>query len=159
MNYFPFDPSPVIAARALDDKRLRRIFAESVMVMSVLRQDGVYNKRLPVPPRLRQWLEQETARVWFMAWTRALYDACQERFDIGHWVSADKYYQVGMTSCFAPPPQFINLACSKAKGLDYTHIQDVSLAYRLYVDYQWRNLDKRKPTWTAHGPPSWYTGE
>mgnify|MGYP007083452615 CR=1 FL=1 len=42
---------------------------------------------------------------------------------------------------------FPNCARSKEKGIDYSHVDDVHLAYRLYLTDRWA-ADKRKPEWS-----------
>ena len=42
---------------------------------------------------------------------------------------------------------FANCAKSKDKGLDYSMVNDIHLAYRLYLKARW-DLDIRKPEWT-----------
>jgi hypothetical protein len=33
------------------------------------------------------------------------------------------------------------------KGIDYTHMEDVFIAYQLYLNDRWNN-DKKEPIWT-----------
>lgn len=169
MNYFPFDPDPLLSARALDDKRLRRVFQEAVMVSAeyqrarIPERENPYPKKMPMPQALMDWLLRDTSRaLWFSAWTHALLQCNIERFGcgVGQWQATEKYLRLSirtraLDSGVTIPPSFVNLARSQAKGLDYTHIEDVHVAYRQYVAHQWRIVDKRAVVWTEHGAPSW----
>jgi len=42
---------------------------------------------------------------------------------------------------------FSNNARNLTKGVDFTHENDVTLAYRLYLSERWES-DKRKPKWS-----------
>ena len=124
-----------------------------------------YPLKMPMPKALLNWLLQNRLNhVWFGAWTHALYVCCIERFGCGvaQWQAAQKYSALalrGNTAYFeGPAVQFINLARSSKKNLDCTHIEDVHMAYRTYVAYQWLNVDARPATWTVHGSPEWFKG-
>ena len=42
--------------------------------------------------------------------------------------------------------EFANCAANDSKGVNYKHIKDVTLAYKLYLNDRWEN-DKIEPTW------------
>ena len=42
---------------------------------------------------------------------------------------------------------FANCAARQDISISYKHLQDVTLAYKLYLADRWE-LDKREPTWT-----------
>ena len=42
---------------------------------------------------------------------------------------------------------FSNCARSKEKGIDYTGVDDIYLAYKLYLNDRW-DQDKREPAWS-----------
>lgn len=167
MNYFPFDPSPRRSAIALDDKRLPRVFHESVMVLSKIQylqtgEAGPYSPRVPVPAALIEWA-QDDGLEWFAMWTREMLVALNERFGAArvcgyraysaYWRLQDRYRE---TRKFDPrPSSFPNLARAQIKGLDYSDWDDTHAAYREYIRVQWNGLDKRPNIWTTHGPPDW----
>jgi hypothetical protein len=162
VNYFPFDPDPYQSAIALDDKRLRRIFTEAVQTLSVLQfvttgVKGPYSKDTPIPPKLMQWLtaDHENA-LWFAAWTTAMLLVLEQRFGlrVQDYVAVRKFATLRtLWRQEAPRPKtFVNLACSKEKGLDYTALKDTHLAYQRYVAHQ---LKQRPAVWTVHGAPPW----
>lgn len=170
MNYFPFDPDPLESAMALDDKRLRRVFSEAVMTLAECQRVlfpgalNPYPKKMPMPPKLMQWVLNTENSAWFGAWTQALFICVTERWSGGakEWQSVVKYQQLLIRTekwrCPAPPA-FVNLACSKEKGLDYTHIADTHLAYKMYLTEQWLRHDVRPVIWSVHGRPDWFKGE
>jgi len=61
-------------------------------------------------------------------------------------------------SMWHPETPFLNMARSTAKDLDYSHMPDVHAAYREYVSFQWKHLDKRPCVWTRRISPSFYAG-
>lgn len=164
MNYFPFDPDPYKSAVALDDKRLRRIFQEAVMTQAEVKRirfpdaPNPYPKKMPMPKALMDWiLGDEENHMWFEKWVAALLQCCLERWGrsrVYDWGAFDKY-ALPSDLRGAAPKQFVNLARSAAKGLDYTDIKDTHEAYREYVAYQWALVDKIPPVWTLHKPPVW----
>ena len=171
MNYFPFYPCPVASAKALDDKRLRRVFQEACMMRSnvqlALGESGPY-KKVPLPNALQDWLglrdnleepNAVKARQWIYDWTHHLAVECLYRFDgASSRETMDRFCALAVktTRDDIAGLAFVNLARSAAKGLDYTHIDDVHLAYRTYVAEQWANHDTRPVTWTRGSPPVWY---
>ncbi len=42
---------------------------------------------------------------------------------------------------------FVNCARNQSKGVDYKHLTDVPLAYKLYLSERWET-DKMEPVWT-----------
>lgn len=172
MNYFPFYADPLLSAQFLDDRRLRRCFQEAVMTLAEVQREwqpllsNPYPLSMPMPPKLMAWLLEGAQErlsnnlVWFMRWTHALLITNVRRFGndkVDDWVATVKYYALWLRAwtCEQPdalPRNFINLACSKAKGLDFTHIPDTHEAYRAYVRFQWDNTDKYAPKFTPEIP-------
>jgi hypothetical protein len=50
--------------------------------------------------------------------------------------------------------RFHNGARHMGLGIDYTHIENVQEAYRLYLNHRWPG-DKRAPKWTKRRRPTW----
>lgn len=167
MNYFPFFADPTLSAVCLDDKRLRRVMAESVTVLSAMQYDltqvlGPYAAHVPIPRELKNWLATNNkALMWFSHWTRALIQECEYRFGVERvqnyvavqkWARLSDYLRTGVAS---PPAlmQFINLARSKAKGLDFTDMPSAHEAYRAYVAHQWDHMDVHPPKWSRRARP------
>ena len=63
VNVFPFDPCPMKSAQALDDKRLWRVFIETVMMESCI-TGGKYS-RIIIHKRLREPLRKTRAERTF----------------------------------------------------------------------------------------------
>ena len=168
MNYFPFYADPERSALALDDKRITRVFAESVMVLSKLQfkltgDFGPYSPRATVPRVLFDWLmEHEPGRLWFIKWVRELLDECGWRFGVQHvlqYSSTRKWAVLHDQFRDAVVPDdidFVNMARAAIKSLDYTHYTDVHEAYRDYVAFQWIHRDKRPCIWTDRTAPEFF---
>jgi hypothetical protein len=168
MNYFPFYHDTVASARALDDKRITRVFAESVMVLSKLQfrltgELGPYSPRTTMPRVLFDWLvEHEPGRLWFIQWVRDLLDECGWRFGVSHvlqYSSTRKWAVLLPEFREATVPvdvNFLNMARAAVKGLDYSHRVNVHAAYRDYVAYQWVHIDKRPCVWTDRAAPDFF---
>jgi len=45
---------------------------------------------------------------------------------------------------------FVNCTRNIEQGIDYRHLTDVPLAYKMYLNDRWEN-DKRAPTWYRQG--------
>lgn len=167
MNYFPFYADPVLSAQCLDDKRLPRIFSETVMTLSRLQFEmtgieGPYSSRMPIPLALLNWLRGTTARHWFVAWAAAVRDECIYRFGeerVRSYLCERKRKELFPYLCNDAPPAsvaFLNMARSTDKGLDFTHMPDVHEAYRAYIAHQWTYVDKRAPAWSGRPAPDFY---
>lgn len=165
MNYFPFYACPIRSAQALDDKRLTRVFSESVFVLSwvqtlqhSLGPHGGVNPRCPA--QLLEWITDPQNTSWYVRWVAAMREELVHRFgythtarysSTQHWRALAAPYRLRAERA---PHTFLNAARSKAKGLDYTHITDVHAAYRLYMAYQWAHVDKRPCVWTCRSKPA-----
>lgn len=171
MNYFPFYADPVKSAQCLDDKRITRVFAESVYVQSwyqtkMLGIEGPYGYNNPrCPKTLWSWLTDDPAHTeWHARWVRALLAECVHRNSadrVRQYSSYAKWSKLHIWLQSSPneelkPVAFVNMARATVKDLDYTHYEDVHEAYRDYIAYQWLNLDVRPCRWTNREPPEFY---
>lgn len=171
MNIFPLYASAKLSARALDDRRLRRVFQEAVMIQSNVQRltkgDGPY-RMVPLPNAMQDWLglkpelykgaNAQMARQWVYDWMHELAIECEFRFDTSGWLTMTRYACTATRAMRIPCDglKFCNMARSAAKGLDYTHMEDVHEAYRKYVAFQWRHVDSVAPVWTGRERPLWF---
>lgn len=91
---------------------------------------------------------------WAINYAFCLFFEFQRRFGTKTHKSIDKLFNLMDITDFSFLPEngqmtdFANCARAEKLGIDYTHMDDVHSAYRLYLYDRWCN-DKRKPTWSA----------
>lgn len=164
MNIFAPHRSPRNCAKALDDVRLRKMVLETAQILCTVLNEMAGKKVTPYSSthkgnRLVKWAE--TPRNWIWLW------------DLGMELGREYHYRFGkMHASFlviqavidaAPkewprrdywPKSWVNATTNQKLGLDYTHIKNTRKAYRKYLRKRWK-LDKKPPTWTRRGAPSW----
>lgn len=157
MNIFITDPCPVQSAKNLDDKRVIKMIAESVQLLSTaLFYHGVDASLLPVKPThpnhpVNVWLRSTRENYrWLLRHTVALMHEKRRRFPANKphiYERHIKFFRrMAVTlPAFALTP-FANAAANKSLGVDYTHIDSVFTAYQLYLADRW-DTDKKPPTW------------
>lgn len=162
MNIFFLSNYPREAAKALDDKRLRRQMQEAThLLCSWLAWQGDTNvpwKPCPMPNTIKDWLQSTQSVVWlnrlcfemrnelmcrFGAMIEyykqvQVYDEIKERLPVGRIVGT----------------QLFNHTRSLVQGLDFTSEKSPVIAYRRYIDAKWA-LDVNRPVWTNRRPPTW----
>lgn len=171
MNVFAVDPSPMLCARALDDKRLRKMLLETAQLMCTALNEmagmkiSPYNSTHPNHP-LSIWARDPAGRNlhWLLLLGEAYTEECIQRF--AKFYEASKvigwmrlWYDTNR-ACYNQDPtsypiNWYNAASHSGKDISFKHIADTHLAYRLYLNARWRT-DVRAPQWTMRGPPSWY---
>jgi hypothetical protein len=172
MNIFVTDPNPYVSAASLDDARVVKMVLESVqMICTYAHLEG---HTVPYKPThqnngLIRWLQNDKNNFyWLMAHAYGLASEYRERYKRTH-ASEDVLWDLCTIYGYekGTPIAFLNKAKSLEHDMDYTHIQDVFTAYRLYLDARWNkairdhalNPRKRLPKWTGVKPPDWYTVE
>lgn len=162
MNIFVPSPSPVLSAEALDDVRLRKMNIETAqMLCTALRLRHGYNdvpyKNTHANHPLVKWLLSSNGNIqWLYKNGVALFSENKFRSGKEHASGLVTLSLAPLISSLEPEPlqPFVNCARNKSLGIDYTDIEDVHEAYRLYMSERWLN-DKRMPLWTRRGPPDW----
>lgn len=86
--------------------------------------------------------------MWLLRHAEALFTEKRERFGSVHMY--EDYLpmlqaQTGLIPAGGRTP-FANCAANASLGISFKHVQDVRLAYRLYLDERWK-LDKLPPRW------------
>jgi len=140
MNLFVQSPDPYISAAMLDNKRVVKMTVETVQLLSTaMHLNGAtttpYKPTHPHHP-VTLWCARSRGNyLWALEHLRGLASEYTRR-----------YGKIHKSSLYIPEVQegalwipdgvlqpFVNCARNKDKGVDFTHIQDVHLAYRLYL--------------------------
>jgi len=157
MNIFVTSENPKKAAQYLDDKRVIKMCAESVQLLSTaLYHHGVPLEQLPVKPTHTNHPANVWARStrqnynWLLRHTIALFNEKRKRYpDRPHHVY-ERYIKFLRDNAHRLPSfkrtNFANCAANKSLGVDYKNLENVTLAYQLYLNDRW-DTDKRSPTW------------
>lgn len=162
MNIFASSECPIQSALWLDDKRKNKMILESCQIMSsvVRRHDPdttlmVYHQTHIHHP-CTIWAGDSRANfLWLYRHCGAL---ILQKF--GPHKSArlmpifKQYIEDGLFPCETATP-FSNSARNQSVGVDYSHVEDVHYAYKLYLNERWYN-DKRQPTWSWGEKPWWF---
>lgn len=162
MNIFAPDPCPIISAQSLDDVRLRKMNIETAQLLcTALRMRYGFNdvpyKNSHIHHPLVHWLLRSSGNIrWLFHHGIALYD--ENRFRSGKQHKSG-LVTMGLVSYIVQLPEeemtpMPNCARNKSLGIDFTHIENLNEAYRLYLAARWPG-DKRPPIWTKRGAPAW----
>lgn len=167
MNIFAVSREPHECAKYLDDKRLNKMLLETMQILSTalyIRNDAL-DIRKTYPFLYKPTHKHHPCVKWASAnyqnwhWLMRLgYHYMlerQKRFpDRDH-----KCYKVAQSMLNIPYGKmlpyaneispFQNSARNAELGIDFSHIDDVCLAYRMYLDARWQT-DKVKPVWTEY---------
>jgi len=162
MNIFVTDIDPVKSAQALDDKRVIKMVLESAqMLCTALHLNGAshlakYKKTHQNHPS-NVWVRETRSNYeWLLNHFKALCDEYTLRCNKVHatyhlydnLVAGLQYIPIGPLTTIA------NCAARKDLGIDYKHVGDVHLAYKLYLMKRW-SLDAKPPRWRGR-IPDWY---
>lgn len=155
MNIFVTDKCPIKSAKFLDDKRVVKMCSESVQILStVLHLKGVENT--PVKPThsghpVVKWaLATQQNYKWLLRHTVALMHEKRRRYPNNKPHLYEQHIKYLRDNAKVLPKfmltKFENCAANKDLGISYKHINDVTLAYQLYLNDRW-DTDKKQPTW------------
>jgi len=152
MNIFAFTECPNISARLIDDKRCIKMVLETAQMLStaINFHGGVAPyKSTHVNHPCNVWTRKTRGNyLWLLDYFMAISQEYTRRYGKVHKCAqylADfelgaAIIPVGMQTAF------VNCARNNEKGVDYTHINDVHLAYQMYMDERFAT-DIRPPTW------------
>lgn len=153
MNIFVTSSCPIKSAHYLDDKRKVKMALESTqMLCTALNVNGVKTPyktgHLNHPCTIWARASQQN---WLWLWQHAM-ELCHEYRRIYGKEHACVKVLNEIKNQYKVLPDvgqtpFANCARSKERGIDFTTEQDVSIAYKLYLNERWDN-DKREPTWS-----------
>jgi hypothetical protein len=159
MQVFASSSDPTLCAQWLDDKRVNKMITESAQIIcTVLRTDGI--KNLPFKSThehhpVTKWAGSSGANLWWLLRHHfALHAEWSHRFGKLH-ASGLSEEQTASVRITKEPQTFLNAAKSTIREVDFTWVEDVHQAYRLYLTARWLR-DTLQPKWTKRSAPGWY---
>lgn len=155
MNIFASSNCPIESAKFLDDKRCQKMVLESAQLLSTaLRVNGYKNNDVYKIAHLNhpssRWTRATQGNYkWLLEHFRALCNEYNRRTGKTH--ASSKLLPIFEANVSLIPEgermPFSNNARNLTKGVDFTHISEVTLAYQLYLSQRWES-DKREPKWS-----------
>jgi len=153
MNIFVTSSCPVESAKYLDNKRKIKMALESTqMLATALNVSGgntpYRTAHLNHPCSI--WARESRQNWnWLYDHGMALCSEYKRIYNREHACVKVLLHMKDQVDCLPDVglTPFVNCARSKEKGLDYTMVNDIHLAYREYLASRWEG-DKRKPEWT-----------
>ena len=156
MNIFATYKCPIKSAQALDDKRRVKMILECAQLLSTaVRLNGGNSKVLYKITHKNHpcsvWVRQNRSNYkWVLTHMLTLCELYTEKTGKTH--ASEKLIPELMKSINYLPEGdfygFVNCAANKGLGISFKHIEDVCLAYRLYLAQRWKD-DFRTPTWSG----------
>lgn len=161
MNIFATDISPRKSAEDLDNKRVIKMILECAqMLCTALHQNGgsayAKYKTTHINHPSNVWARTTRSNYeWLLDHMKALCSEYTRRYNKKHNCESmltdltfgARYIPAG------PLTPFANCAARKDMGLDFKHVADVHLAYKLYLIRRWAS-DSKIPTWP--NLPNWF---
>ena len=161
MNIFISDVDPIKSAINLDDKRVNKMILESAQMLctalhlnnaSHLAKYRITHANHPS----NIWVREGRANYnWLLQHMKALADEYTYRTGKTHKTYRDLYEDLVKGSELIPDKPltpFANCAARQDMGINYKHLEDVPMAYRLYLVDRWER-DKLVPKWTNRSRP------
>jgi len=155
MNIFVTDPSPIISARNLDDKRIIKMIAESCQILcTALHCKGLSDvpvRATHVNHPVSVWARSTRQNyLWLLDHFMALCEEKRKRYPNNRPHEYEKHYQYLLYNAKYIPSltqtKFVNCAQNASLNVSYKHVEDTATAYQLYLSDRWET-DKRAPTW------------
>ena len=154
MNIFVSDECPKKSAEFLDNKRVNKMCLESCQLLSTALRVCGYTSNdiykisyINHPSSIWTRTTQGNYR-WLLAHFKALCEEYTRRTGKTH--ASSKLLPVFEANVHLIPAgelmPFSNNARNLTKGVDFTHIEDVTIAYQLYLSSRWET-DVREPVW------------
>jgi hypothetical protein len=168
MNIFASDKSPIISAQNLDDKRVGKLIIETAQMLCNAAE--FFNIEIHAPYTLSKSHKNHPCALWThknkqnFIWLIEHYVALSSEWEYrrGKVHGASRFVQefakirarLIQENSFGEVSIFVNAARNTAKQLDFRCVDNVNLAYRLYLSERWKT-DIRKPVWTNRQKPEW----
>lgn len=155
MNIFVTDPDPVKSAQYLDDVRVNKMILESAQMLSTAcRLHGFNDEQLYKVAHQNHpatiWTRTSRENyMWLYNHYIALGKEKIQRTGKSHKSYDEKKDILLQGAQYIPSLEltpFANCASRQEFGISYKHLDDVHLAYQLYLNDRW-DKDKREPTW------------
>lgn len=169
MNIFAYDPDPKTCSMWIDDVRRNKMITEHGQMLTAVfdyRKPNWFKqhraRRINYPGSVQAhpctlWLKQSWANVrWLVALNQNYIDMWHGPHKSSR-IMAPAYEAIEKFGVDDEQTPFANCARSVSLGLDFTDLDDVCQAYKLYHIQRWRT-DKRPPQWRTGHRPSWYGG-
>ena len=155
MNLFVTSKCPIESAEFLDDNRANKMLLETAQLLATaIRLHGgqatykVTHKNHPVTI----WVRQTQGNYkWALNHFKALCKRFRRRGKVHKCEQYLEEFEQGLQ--YIPKgkrTKFANCAARQDMNISYKHINDVHLAYQLYLNDRW-DTDKREPTWDTKG--------
>ena len=161
MNIFISDIDPKKSAMNLDDKRVIKMILESAQMLctalhlnnaSHLAKYKTTHKNHPS----NVWVRENKANYnWLLQHMEALSHEYTYRTGKVHKTYRELYQDLVAGEVYLPEGNlttFANCAARQDMGISYKHLEDVPMAYRLYLIDRWEH-DKLVPKWTNRSKP------
>lgn len=155
MNIFATSECPIQSAKFLDDKRCNKMTLESAQLLSTaLRVCGYKDSDIYKIAHLNHpssiWTRTTQGNyLWLLAHFKALCEEYTRRTGKTH--ASSKLLPVFEANVHLIPTgermPFSNNARNLTKGVDFTHVEDVTIAYQLYLSSRWET-DVHEPMWS-----------
>jgi hypothetical protein len=152
MNIFFTDSSPYNSARNLDTIRVNKMILESAQLLSTainLSGGKATYKTTHANHPASIWCRQTRSNYMWL-YRHFLGLMAQYKIRRGKTHACHKLIKELKEGVIYIPEGDLtkhpNCTRNKEKGIDYTHMDDVELAYHLYLSDRW-DTDKREPTW------------
>jgi hypothetical protein len=164
MNIFVTDKCPILCAKALDDKRLIKMVLETAQLLSssIFLYSQVPNQNIYKPTHMKHpctiWASETKSNwEWLLEHLIGLSDEYSFRYNKIHKTSNLIPYlkELKFHIKDGPLTKFANCTRSEVMNIDFRNMEDVHLAYKIYLSHKWK-MDKLKPKWTNSLKPDWY---
>lgn len=152
MNIFATSKCPVKSAKYLDDKRVVKMCLESAQMLATAA--AYHGGAVTYKPTHKNhpctvWAGQSRKNyLWLHSHFCALLSEYTSRYGKVHGCAKYKYelFQAAKAVPDGNITKFANCAANASVGVSYKHVEDVHMAYKLYLSDRWET-DKRVPTW------------
>lgn len=159
MNVFATDKCPIKSAKFLDDARVNKMVLETAQILStVVRGLGINDSRLYKSTHSHHPVVKWTGSTlgnfkWLIEHFRALSEEKIARTGKEHSTAirfqyGEVFTQLVQDSTLSGNLEgFVNCAANNIVGVSYKHLENTTLAYKLYLKDRWKT-DKREPKWS-----------
>ena len=161
MNLFAFDDDPWQSALWLDDVRKNKMILEAAQMLSTAIRFNDPFTELPVYKSAyvshpcTKWVRASRENfAWCLSWMDAL--GKQKGGAHKSLSLLDHFYYYHQNGSFRQEDRtsFTNCARNLERGVDFSHVEDVPKAYRLYMNERWKETNitlsgrwGEKPEW------------
>ena len=159
MQVFAIDKDPIVCAMALDDTRVNKMSIEAAQILSTaaMLNGSCHPKLCKMTHKyhpLVVWARNQANYNWLYSHYLALcFEFKKRRGYYGKIYERAEALQTFVKGT-SDEVRFINCAENKAYEISFKEVEDIHLAYKLYLNERWKH-DKRTPTWFNSKQPDW----